>query len=255
MIFNVSGGGGAALNFKVLAYATEEELLAATPAENTIGIITTAPITSWCFSVEEPSPAEPGKIWITIGTSSDVSFNAFKKNTAIIYPISAQQYVSDGWVDVPSKSRQGGEWVEWISPCLLYSLGDERTAVTGGWVGTGYDSMNGGTVQKNDASITVTAEFSSAKAITTQKAVDLRGYSKVKVKLTGHVLGAHANKKICLSLHTDSTPTNSNCAASASTSGAASELEVNVPIDTNSYWISVACVYGPSVRITEVIRE
>ena len=62
MIFNVTGGGGAALNFKVLAYATEEVLLAATSVENTIGIITETPITSWIFSATEPSPAAAGMV-------------------------------------------------------------------------------------------------------------------------------------------------------------------------------------------------
>ena len=85
--FMPRGGGGAALNFKVLAYATEEALLTATPANNTIGIITETPITSWIFSATEPSPAEAGMVWITVNTYSSVKFNALKKNGIQVYPI------------------------------------------------------------------------------------------------------------------------------------------------------------------------
>ena len=114
MIFNVTGGGGAALNFKVVGYATKEELLAATPAENTIGIITEIPITGYHFGKEEPSPAAAGMVWITTGTRSPVEFNALKKNAIQVYPISAKQYISGAWVDKVAKSYQGGEWVEWF---------------------------------------------------------------------------------------------------------------------------------------------
>lgn len=114
MILNL-GGGGTSLNFDVKAYATEEALLAATPKENTIGIITTNKITGWLFSATEPeSPAE-GMVWISTGTSSTVEFNALKKNGIQVYPISAKQYVTGAWVDVTAYSYQGGEWVGWIT--------------------------------------------------------------------------------------------------------------------------------------------
>ncbi len=122
MIFNVTGGGGTALNFKVVGYATKEELLAATPAENTIGIITEIPITGYHFGKEEPSPAAAGMVWITTGTRSPVEFNALKKNAIQVYPISAKQYIGGAWVDVTAMSYQGGEWVEWIS--FLYDRGE-----------------------------------------------------------------------------------------------------------------------------------
>ena len=48
------GGGSSPLNFKIVAYATEEELMAVTPQENTIGVITTTPINGWIFGSEDP---------------------------------------------------------------------------------------------------------------------------------------------------------------------------------------------------------
>ena len=83
-LYGFGGGGGAALNFDVKAYDTEEALLAATPKENTIGIITTTPITSWIFSATEPkipTDGDDGLVWFHIGTTSPVSFNALKKTT------------------------------------------------------------------------------------------------------------------------------------------------------------------------------
>lgn len=131
MIFNVTGGGGAALNFKVLAYATEEALQAATPAENTIGIITETPIICWLFSATEPSPAAAGMVWITVSISSAVEFNALKKNGIQVYPMSAKQYVDGSWVDVTAMSYQGGEWADWVT--YLYIHGDVCDDITGGW--------------------------------------------------------------------------------------------------------------------------
>ena len=119
MIFNVTGGGGAALNFKVVGYATEEALLAAAPAENTIGIITETPITGYIFSVEEPSPATAGLVWVIIGKSSQVAFNALKKNTVMVYPLSAKQYIDGAWVDVSIKIYQGSKWIDFKINLLL----------------------------------------------------------------------------------------------------------------------------------------
>ena len=116
MIINMTGGGGgAALNFDVKAYATEEALLAAVPKENTIGVITQTAITSWAFSATEPAEPVAGMVWISTGNSSGVAFNALKKNAIQVYPLSAKQYVDGAWVDVTAYSYQGGEWVGWIT--------------------------------------------------------------------------------------------------------------------------------------------
>ena len=109
MIFSMLGSGGAALNFKVVGNPKPES-----PAENTIWLNTDAPITSWIFSVTEPSPAEAGMVWISVGTSSPVEFNALKKNAIQVSPISAKQYIDGAWVTVEAKTFQGGAWVEWI---------------------------------------------------------------------------------------------------------------------------------------------
>ena len=130
MIFNVTGGGGAALNFKVVAYASEDAL-PATAAENTIAVITDTAITSYIFSAEEPSPATAGMVWIQVGASSPVEFNALKKNTIQVYPLRVKQYVDGAWVAKTAKSYQNGVWQNWqvylfkdgvFHPSLTYDL-------------------------------------------------------------------------------------------------------------------------------------
>lgn len=110
------GGGSGGLNFKVVSYTTESELLADTPKENTIGIITTNKITAWLISPVQPASLLDGAVWISTGTSSAVPFNALKsaKQAIHIYPIHAKQYISGAWVDLTAKSYQGGDWVDWF---------------------------------------------------------------------------------------------------------------------------------------------
>ena len=182
MIFNVSGGGGAALNFKVLAYATEEELAAATPAENTIGIITTTPITSWIFSATEPTGVA-GMVRIHTDVDSPVEFNALKKNGIQVYPIFAKQYVSGAWVDVTAKSYQGGEWVDWWNGELFID-GDQYTSVTGGWVQAGYiylsgDSSNNGSISIGTSLYVSGTGGANCKSFRTANKIDLTAYSKL----------------------------------------------------------------------------
>lgn len=108
-----AGGGGAALNFKIIPYATEEALQTATPTENTIGVITETKITSWIFAASEPAEPVEGMLWIVVGSSSPVGFNALKKNTILICPLAARQYVDGGWTDVTAKIYQNGAWADW----------------------------------------------------------------------------------------------------------------------------------------------
>lgn len=109
MIFNITGGGGTALNFRVVGGTTAP----ANPQENTIWVNTGVDITGWEFSSVRPSSPENGMVWFTTGTSSTVAFNALRKNKLQIYPVSAEQYVGGLWESVPVKSCQGGAWVEW----------------------------------------------------------------------------------------------------------------------------------------------
>lgn len=117
------------LNFDVVAYDTEEALLAATPKENTIGIITTTKIPSWSMG-DYPNPSwemSEGHVYININASSygsaSLDFNALKTNEICIAPISAKQYVSNAWKDVDMNIYQDGAWGETESGLVIYDSG------------------------------------------------------------------------------------------------------------------------------------
>lgn len=115
-------GGGTSLNFDVKRYPTEAELLADTPKENTIGIITTNKITGWMFAAAYPAEPVEGMVYITTGTEGNISFNALKKNAIQVYPLRTQQYVGSAWVNVTAMSYQDGKWSEWKT--YLYNKGE-----------------------------------------------------------------------------------------------------------------------------------
>lgn len=194
-----SRGGGNPLNFRVLGETTAPS----GPRENDIWVNTDTPITSWIFSATEPSPAEAGMVWITVGTASTAEFNALKKNSIQVYPMSAKQYIGGAWVEKTAKSYLGGGWVDWRR--YLYNCGDECTDVSGGWSGYAYKSSDSGstvnapTVTKGTGSITVKQNgynSSSAKyyagALFSEKAVDLSNYGTMKINVT-EFSGSSAN--------------------------------------------------------------
>ena len=115
MIFNVSGGGGASLNFKIVGGTARPS----NPSENTIWINTGEEITSWIFSATEPVTPSEGMVWISTGKSSKAAFNILKKNILQVYPISAKQFLSDTWVMMPAVSFQNEMWVDWVIPLTL----------------------------------------------------------------------------------------------------------------------------------------
>lgn len=108
------GASGGAINFTVKAYPSEVELNNSTASENTIGVVTTNPITGWYFDSERPENMTEGEVWFCTGKSSDGEFNALKKNGIQVYPVSAKQSVSGALVDVKAKTYQSGEWVDWL---------------------------------------------------------------------------------------------------------------------------------------------
>lgn len=115
-----AGGGAGGVNFKVVAYESAD-LLPASASENTIAVITADPISSWIFSPTEPEAPAEGMAWITTALSSTVAFNAMKKNTLTVFPVTVSQYVAGVWEPRTAKSFQAGAWVDWV--VCLYDNG------------------------------------------------------------------------------------------------------------------------------------
>lgn len=129
----IIGGGGSALNFKVIAVSSEL-LLPATAKENTIAVITDTAITAYVFAPAEPEAPTDGTVWFAIGTSSFTSFNAIKKNSLWVYPTNCKQYVSGAWAQKTAYTWMREKWNVWKSPVKqLYWNGDKCENVTGGW--------------------------------------------------------------------------------------------------------------------------
>lgn len=170
------GGGG--LNFKVVGGTTQPT----NPTENTIWVNTSVNITSWVFSTTEPAAPKEGMVWISTGTSSPVVFNALKKNSIQVYPLSAKQYISNALVEVTAMSYQNGEWVEWIPEGALYHRGNEMTEKTGGWSGVAWlpnsnYTSDGFTFEKKD-------KYMSMVFTTASKGRDCSVYSNNKVDMS-----------------------------------------------------------------------
>lgn len=191
--FKHGAGGMDNLNFRVVAYGTEEELLASAPKENTIGIVTDQKITSWELSVLEPETGVEGQVWISLGDRSVAKFNGLKKNAVILFPLSAKQYRSGIWEEVDAKSFLRGSWRDWWDG-NLYHQGNSCEAITGGWKAYAYKTYGSGstvyapTATFNTDSLKVyMAKPSSgyrAGALFIENAIDLSNYTKLKIHVT-----------------------------------------------------------------------
>ena len=182
------GGGGTPLNFKIVAYATEEELAAAQPKENTIGVITDVPITGYKFSATEPEDMVDGEVWICVGSDSTVAFDII--DGAKMYPLSVKQCVSGTWVNKTVMSYQNGEWVEWIPEGALYYKGNEITEKTGGWSASAWTpnsnyTNNGFAFEKEKDHMTLsfhpTTQAGRDWAISSNNKIDMSKYNTLRI--------------------------------------------------------------------------
>lgn len=162
---NTGGGGG--LNFKVVGGTTAPS----NPKENTIWINTAEKITGWEFSATEPT-ATDGMVWIATGVASTVSFNALKKNSVVVYPLAAKQYVNGAWISKTAQSYQNGKWVGWaliIAPNPV-DYGD------GAWTKSGVTA----TITDDSAEFVITSKPSSAVYALIK--VDVSKYTTLRIK-------------------------------------------------------------------------
>lgn len=131
------GGGGAALNFKVVGNPQP-----ANPKYNTIWLNTDVKITGHSFAAEQPENMQEGEVWFSTGTASPGAFNALKKNCIKVYPIKAMQMVGGVLVKKTAKSWNGNGWAEWYT--YLLQNGVDATEITGGWKATNATAANTG---------------------------------------------------------------------------------------------------------------
>lgn len=170
--------GGMALNFAVAAYPDEASLLVDTPGLNTIGVVTSDPFPGWSFSQEEPEDPEDGLLWFKTGDPlyCDAAFSAVAGNPIMVYPLSAFQRQSGGWVEVTAKTYQEkdgtAQWVTWIRQ-TVYLVHDGILKVE-----FETDSAGAMTVTQGDGNVTFEAGTAAGYAA---YSVDLTNYSKLVI--------------------------------------------------------------------------
>lgn len=180
MIFNMTGSGGAPLNFEVVPNPQPD-----TAKENTIWVDTDR-INNYYFSATQPEGMVDYDVWFLAGYSSSVEFNALKKNGIQVYPLSAMQMVSGALKDVTAKIYQGGKWADWITECYLYNEGDQCSDITGGWGKDGWtwagyaNSIQGLTINSDHIKLSANPP-SYVAAVGTNKKVNLSRYKSLEV--------------------------------------------------------------------------
>lgn len=186
------GTAGNALDFRVIAYATQADLLADSPKDKTVGVITTTAITGWILSREEPETAAEGTVWILLTEKSVASFDLLKRNSVPIHPFMVRQRKNGIWLDVPAMSRKYGVWMPWWDG-YLYHQGNTCDLVTEGWKAYAYVPYDSGssayaptlTLQTDTMKVVLSKPTSGYRggAVFTEKAVDVSAYRKLKIRV------------------------------------------------------------------------
>ncbi|MEA5051771.1 MAG: hypothetical protein VB021_09935 [Oscillospiraceae bacterium] len=177
--FLYGNGGGAGLNFKLKAYATEAALLADSPADGTFGVVTATEISGYAFvaaTSEITSPAT-GMVAITEGTASPASYNALKKNMLNVYPTACYQYSGSSWLAKTCYVRIAGAWASLRN--WLYNNGVNNDALIGGWT-----NQSKGTFTKNADNMFLYGANDAGASIVHGTALDLTTASVLKVKFS-----------------------------------------------------------------------
>jgi hypothetical protein len=144
--------GGASLNFNVVG-STEQP---ASPKENTVWVKTDSKITSWVCSPVQPAEPAEGMVWLKTGYSSNVHFNALKKNSIDVYLLSVTLWDGSAWKHYEASLHKNGAWEDvryWIikdGQIIESTVGSFSTKVN-----TEFKTM--GTIKYNSDHIELTA--------------------------------------------------------------------------------------------------
>lgn len=173
-----TGGGGGGLNVQVVGGTATPS----NPKENTIWFDTDVKITTWAFSATAPEAPVEGVAWIVTGNASPAEFNALKKHSIVVYPVSGKQYISGVWVDKPCQIYQGGEWSAFWDG-YYFENGNQYENITGGWTTQEYKNDTSAQVTV-DKTLTVSAPQSNNATIGTANKIDLEDVDTLYVECT-----------------------------------------------------------------------
>lgn len=236
---------GVELNFEVVGNPQPVN-----PKENTIWVNTSTAITDYVFEATQPTAAT-GRVWILTGASSQVMFNALKKNWLYVYPISVKQYVNGAWVDRTAKSYIGGKWVDWWTG-ELYKDGKLYNVLENGF------EKIGTTVVEYKNGYFIYYDSGSGGCITSPKKLSTTGYKTIKITggltyqsggITYFKAGLASSKNTTSFVSSVQFPNNSTTQT----------ISINIPSDGGEYYLVLACGGSTSatncVKITKIIME
>lgn len=164
MIHNMTGGG-AGLNLKVVGGTTQPN-----GKDNLIWVNTDTDINAYAFSADEPASPAEGMVWFKTAIESTTPINVDKKNTVMLYPQTAQQYVSGAWVGKTAQVYTNGAWHE-LWDGYYYKLGEVYEAITGGYsAGTNLAKV---IFNSNNMVITTASGTSAGNVVATVNTVDV----------------------------------------------------------------------------------
>ena len=174
--FLYGNGGGNDLNFAAKAYATETELLASVPKENTLGVVTSIPPRTWAFYNAAPGWGEAdGIIYFVVPLMTSVeetSFNAMKNYYLWLAPTECYQRISGAWQKMVAYIYQGGVWVQFSTGFMAtinvtYPAGSTCSATDGTTTLTAPDTSGSwACVVPNTGTWTVTCTDGTSTATT-----------------------------------------------------------------------------------------
>ena len=181
--FKHGAGGGTSLNFKVVGNPKPDS-----PKENTLWVDTDEEITSWAFAPTQPETAAEGMVWFSTDISKPIVFDALKKNSIMVYPTSAKQYVNGAWVSKVIEIYQNGEWVKFWDGVAL-NPSNPNDDVTGGWTGdssiTPYKDANrthkAAGAAWNNGYVKLTMPYKSEGSYRTKNKVDVTRFNTLTV--------------------------------------------------------------------------
>lgn len=125
---------------------------------------------------EEGNFVQTGTVWVKTGTSETASFNALKKNSIMVYPISAVQRINGYWEEKPVKISRSGKWngfIDWDAYLYRYDHPNNPS-----WIG-----LANTTVSINSEGILVaqSTTMSSHCAFGMAEAIDVTNVSAIRI--------------------------------------------------------------------------
>lgn len=175
--------GGAGLNFALKPYATEAALLADTPKENTVGVVTETAISDYTFSSAQPtaksdgSALSGGEIWVKENTKIGYAVNTSRRGVANLYPSGVYQYTDGVFAQKVAYLRQGSAWKRFSD---MFIEDGQQNADTWGALYNTYQTSTF-TQEENAYKVMFTSAFGGSSC-QNSKDIDFSKYSAIRLE-------------------------------------------------------------------------